>query len=70
LRAPWADELAGWLASFGLREDPAWHARQLLALVLQGNRLLASGRPPTSAERLSYARRATTIFLDGFVSAL
>ncbi len=70
LRAPWSKPLAQWFASMGLRDDPDWYARQLLALALRGNRLFAQGSPLTEAERQRYARRAATIFLNGFISTL
>lgn len=70
LRAPWAGPLTRWLRSVGLREEPDWYARQLLALALRGNRLFASGQAVQAADRRRYAERATTIFLDGFVGVM
>lgn len=70
LRAPWSGPVAQWLASMGLGDDPEWYARQLLTLALRGNRLFAQGTSLTEGERQSYSRRATSIFLDGFISTL
>jgi len=70
LRAPSVGGIARWLASLGLRDDPAWYALQLLALALRGNRLFASGKAMSARERRRSAERATTIVLDGFVGVM
>jgi len=42
----------------------------LLVLAIRGNRLFAGGGPVSPADRRLFARRAVTIFLDGFVGLL
>jgi len=68
LRTPWVSELSNWIAGLGVADDPDWYARQLLVLVLRGNRLLAGGQPVSANDRRRYAARAVTIFLDGFIA--
>lgn len=68
LRAPWIAGLVPWLEGIGLRDDPAWYGRQLLVLALRGNRRFAGGQPLAPEDRHDYARRAVSIFLDGFIS--
>jgi AcrR family transcriptional regulator len=70
VRAPWVAALSDWLASLGLRGDLSWYGRELLVLAIRGNRLFAGGGPVSPADRRLFARRAVTIFLDGFVGLL
>lgn len=70
MRQPWTNGLIPWLVSVGLKDDPAWYARQLLVLALRGNRLFAGGHSISPEDRHRYAERAASIFLHGFTGLI